>query len=420
MTRNSSLDDPTSGTMADVGRLTSPILVGRDEELARLRSAWEAAGQGEPSLVLVGGDAGVGKTRLTDELLHHVRDGEGRVLVGACIEVGDGSVAFAALTDALRGLAADEDASRLPELLGPARPQLARLVPSLGGAEAFDGDPPSPIVVLQAALDGLARLAEDRPVVFVLEDIHWADRSTLDLLAYLARTVREERLLIIATYRTDEIHRRHQLRPFLAELSRARAIERIDLAPFDREQLTAQLRAIRDENLPAHLIDEVLRRSDGNPFLAEELLAAYDEEGPHTLSASLRDILDARIADLPPASRRVLEVAATIGRTAHHELLTAVGSDVTEDLREGLRAAVDHQILVPEPDGLYRFRHALVQEAVHDELLPGDRIQLHRAVAEVLQGRPELASGGPEYVDAELAHHWEQAGDRVSAYQESI
>lgn len=407
------------GTMPDVGRLSSPVLVGRDEELARLTSVWEAACQGRPSLALVGGDAGVGKTRLLESVTATVEQGGGRVLRGGCIDVGDGGLPFAALIDALRGLTQHEDAARLPELLGPARRQLARLVPALG-SDATEGEPPSPVIVLQSTLDALGRLGGSSPVLFLVEDIHWADRSTLDLLAYLARNVRDEALLIVATYRTDELHRRHQLRPFLAELSRARTIERIDLSPFDREQMADQLAAILDGVPPAHLVDEILSRSDGNPFLAEELLAARGAGDRLGLPVGLRDILDARIGDLPPEARRILDVAATIGRTAHHALLAAVGADVAGDLRVALRTVVDHQLLVPEPDGRYRFRHALVQEAVHDALLPGERIELHRAVAEALAREPALASGGAEHVEAELAHHWEQAGDRERAYRSAL
>lgn len=406
--------------MPGVGRLSSPVLVGRDEQLARLTTAWEAGCQGRPSLVLVGGDAGVGKTRLVDTLAEHAREGKGaRILFGACIDVGDGSVPFAPLTEALRRLARTEDAAQLPELLGPARRELARLVPALGG-DGHSGEPPSPIVVLQAATDGLGRMSRSTPVLLVVEDIHWADRSTLDLLAYLARTLRDERLMVVATYRTDELHRRHPLLPFLGELSRAPIIERVDLAPFGRRELTEQLTAILDETPQAHLIDEILARSDGNPFVAEELLAARDAPGMAGLPVGLRDILDARVAGLPSGARRVLEVAATIGRTAHHSLLREVTGVAADELRSSLRAAVEHQVLVPDDEGRYRFRHALVQEAVHDELLPGERVELHREVAQALESDPSLASGGAEHVDAELAHHWDQAGERERAFDSAV
>ncbi|MDX1659229.1 MAG: AAA family ATPase [Nitriliruptorales bacterium] len=403
--------------MSDVGRLSSPVLVGREDELARLESAWKAASQGQPSLVLIGGDAGVGKTRLTDALVEHVHGSSGRVLVGGCIDLGEGSLPFAPLVEALRSLARSEDAAALPELLGSARRDLARLAPALGGSSQGD-ERPSSTVVLQATVDALGRLGRATSVLFVVEDIHWADRSTLDLLGYLARTLHTEPVLVVATYRTDELHRRHQLRPFLAELSRSRSVERIDLVSFGRDQLAAQLTAIAGEAPPAHVIDEILRRSDGNPFIAEELLAARQEPTSGGLPASLRDILESRIAGLPPSARRILDVAATIGRTAHHSLLREVATQ--EDVSTALRKAVDHQVLVPGSGDHYRFRHALVQEAVYDRLLPGDRVDLHRAVAQVLEEEPDLASGGAEHVDAELAHHWEQAGDRERAFRSAV
>jgi DNA-binding CsgD family transcriptional regulator len=239
--------------------------------------------------------------------------------------------------------------------------------------------------------------------VLVLEDLHWADRSTLDLVTWLARNLADSRILLVGTYRSDEMRRSHPLRPVLAELSRLPNVQRVDVQPLTGLEVAELLTAIQGGPVPADVARQVADRSEGNPFFVEELYAASGEAG---VPLTLRDILSARLDALPESAKEVLRIAAAAGRRVDHRLLEVVADLDATDLDAGLRAAVDGQALVADSDGLgYRFRHALLQEAVHDQLLPGERTRLHRAFAEALLEEPDLAAGGADSVDSELAHH---------------
>ncbi|MBA2381099.1 MAG: hypothetical protein H0V73_03225, partial [Chloroflexi bacterium] len=260
--------------------------------------------------------------------------------------------------------------------------------------------------VFEGFLGLLNRLGERTPVVLILEDMHWADRSTRDVVAFIARNVRTERLLVLATFRTDELHRRHPLRPWLAEMDRARGVRRVELERLRRDELAAQIEAITGSRPDANLVDAVLRRSDGNPFYAEEIVAAGDER--MRLPETLREVLLARAGTLSDLARDILDVASVGGRVVDHELLAGASARPQEELGIGLREAVSGQLLVATTqDGLetYSFRHALLQEAVYDDLLPNDRRRLHAAFAAALAARPAPAGARAAVHHAALAHH---------------
>jgi len=254
----------------------------------------------------------------------------------------------------------------------------------------------------------LERVGAERPALLVVEDLHWADRSTRDLLAYLVRNLRHGRLLLVATYRSDELHRRHPLRPFLAELDRGRRVERLELARFGPAEVAAQLAGIQGTPVPAELAARIHARSGGNAFFVEELLAtAAGADGE--LPPSLRDTLLARIELLAEPTQQVLAVAAAAGARVEHELLAEVAGVPEADLLSGLREAVSaHVLLADTDDGSYGFRHALVKEAVYAELLPGERTRLHARFAAALATRD--GDGDPGHA-AELAWHWYAAHD---------
>jgi tetratricopeptide (TPR) repeat protein len=253
-------------------------------------------------------------------------------------------------------------------------------------------------------------------LVLVVEDLHWADRSTLDLLSFLVPSLGEAAVVLVASYRSDELGRRHPLRGWLAELGRHAGVERLELGRLDRAELEALLAGITGTAPAIPLVDEVLARSDGNPFFAEELVAAGTAGTPGVLPAGLHDLLAARIDTLSGAGQQVLRVAAVAGRRVGHGLLAAAcGLDQTE-LLLALREAVEHQVLVPHPDGEgYVFRHALLQEVVQADLLPGERRQLHATLASSLTAHPELAGGTPAETAAELATHWYESHDLARA-----
>src|SRR6266540_4593889 len=414
-------------------RVTSPVLVGRVAEAAQLWAAFERAVAGSPATVVVAGEAGVGKTRLVSELLARARAHGALALVGGCLDVGEGVVAYAPMVEALRPLGELLGPEELERVLAGARPELARLVPELGapvasvssrggsvGAEATGVLEPGRLFEL--LLGVLHRLAERGAVLLVVEDLHWADRSTRNLLGFLVRNLRGGVALVL-TYRSDELHRRHPLRPFLAELDRSGRAQRLELGRLDRRDLAELLARILDEPAPPALIGEILARSEGNPFFAEELLAARREgaEGVE-LPEALRDLLLARVEALPEATQRVLQVAAVAGRRVDHELLAEVAAQPPERLVELLREAVAHHVLVVEggSDG-YAFRHALVQEAIYDDLLPVQRGPLHAAYARALASRIEARGHGASAAElGRLAYHWYAAHDLGSALLASV
>jgi DNA-binding CsgD family transcriptional regulator/tetratricopeptide (TPR) repeat protein len=386
--------------------LVSPVLVGRRDELDLLLMAAERAAAGEPAIVLVGGEAGVGKTRLVEEAATRATGLGARVVTGACVELGGEGLPFAPLVDILRALVRSMPAEELDTVLGPARRELARLLPELDPdapvSPAGDGNQASRLFELVLGVVG--RLAEESPLMLVVEDLHWADRSTVDLVAFLVRTLRAVPVVMVGTYRSDELHRRHPLRPLLASLERVRTVERLELARFTRGEVSEQLEAILDSPAEPTLVDEVFERSEGNAFLVEETLgiarAGADVE---RLPPSLRDVLLARAERMDDSVRQVLRAVAAAGSRVPESLLAAVADLAEPALFEALREAVEHHLLVVDESG-YAFRHTLMRDAVYYDMLPGERTRLHRTYADAVEADPSLA-GDEGSAAAALAHH---------------
>jgi predicted ATPase len=222
------------------GRVASPTFVGRLEELQTLEAARVRAADGDPAVVLVGGEAGVGKTRLVAELTAHRATDGTRVLAGGCVPVGEGALPYAPIVEALRALLADLGVSAVRELVGPSWPELARLLPALGAPEAGPAGQAAQARLFELLLGLFGRLSEQGPLVLVVEDLHWSDQSTRDLLAFLVRNLRHNRVLLVGTYRSDE-PRSDRLGPWLAELDRGGPVQRMELSRFDRAETVAQL-----------------------------------------------------------------------------------------------------------------------------------------------------------------------------------
>ncbi len=252
--------------------------------------------------------------------------------------------------------------------------------------------------------------------MLVFEDVHWADRSSRDFLSFFVRNARQQRVLLLATYRTDELHRRHPLRAFVAEAERAPIVERVALERFTREEMVAQLTGILGRRPDARLVDELFARAEGNPFFTEELAAAA---GGERLPANLADALMLRVEALSAPTQAVLRLAAVAGPRVSHGLLERAGEIGSDELVAGLREAVAHNVIVIEAEtGAYGFRHALMREALADDLLPGERGPLHAALARALEADPAL-SVSPSGVTAELAFHWFAAHNLPAAFSAS-
>ncbi|OKI69142.1 helix-turn-helix transcriptional regulator [Streptomyces sp. MJM1172] len=394
-------------------RSVSPVFVGRADELAVLTDALTRAAGQEPQALLIGGEAGVGKTRLTEEFLCEATRRGAVVAVGGCVEIGAEGLPFAPFSTALRGLH-----RLLPEELAAAaagqEDELARILPELGETARGPHDEESTARLFELTARMLERLAADRTLVLVLEDLHWADTSTRHLLAYLFRALGSGRLVVVATYRADDVHRRHPLRPLLAELDRLRTVVRIELPRFNRAEVRRQLAGILASRPDEEFVDSVFERSDGNAFFVEELVACRENGCRAGLTESLRDLLLVRVEVLPDAAQRVVRIVAEGGSTVEYPLLRAVAGLTEDELIEALRAAVGANILLatPEGDG-YRFRHSLVREAVSDDLLPGERARVNRRYAEAVEADESLLRAEERTI--RLASYWYCANDPAKA-----
>ena len=385
-------------------------LVGRAAELARLAHLLDEAAAGRAVAALVSGDAGVGKSRLVAEVADMAASRGFTVLTGQCAEIGD-SVPYLPFADALRGAPADLEAAV------KARPVLARLLPDDGGGR--DREPDWSGLTKQqmfgAMLGLLAELSADTPVLLILEDLHWADATTRDLVTFLLRMLHRERVATIGTYRTDDLHRRHPLRPVLADWQRLPSVVQVELGPLPPSALAEHLSSIPNgrSRLPAAALNLIVERAEGNAYYAEELLAATAASGPSgALPSGLAALLMSRVERVSDAAQRVLRAAAVAGRRASDDLVRAAAALPEADYDEAVREAVAHQLLVPDGADGYAFRHALLREAVYNDLLPGERTRLHARLAALLSGVPGAA--------AELAHHSLASHDVPGAFTASI
>ncbi|MGN9846869.1 helix-turn-helix transcriptional regulator [Nonomuraea sp. H19] len=367
-------------------RVVSPVFVGRGEELSALVAALDTAvGQG-PAVVLVAGEAGIGKSRLLAEFARSLGRGV-RVVEGACAELGSDGLPYAPFVTVLRRLIRVEGV-----LPGPYR-QLARWFPELGEAGDAEG---GKHLLYEEVLTLVERVAANQPLVVSIEDLHWADAATRELLGFLARNLTQAGVLLVITYRPPETGN-GLLGPLLSELARRPRTTTLRLPGLDRQGVGRQLAAILGTEPDAAAVRRVHERSDGTPLFVEALAHA-GERTPD----SLRDLLLHGPRSLPGPARELLRIASAAGGRVCHRLLAQVAGQDGTGLDALLRELVDRSLLVTAGDG-YDFRHALIRQAVYEDLLPGERARLHARYAEALRD-----SGA----HAELAAHAHAAGDR--------
>jgi DNA-binding CsgD family transcriptional regulator/tetratricopeptide (TPR) repeat protein len=399
--------------------------------MATLGAAFEAVHQGGPAALLLGGEAGVGKTRLISEFAGQVRAAGARVLTGGCLELGADGLPFGPFTAMLRDLVRETGADEIIKLLpgsGRATRELARLLPELAGVAPQALVPPlgesapgeARARLFEEFLTLLERLATQRPLVLVIEDAHWADRSSRDLIAFLIgyqRTLRN--VLIVVTFRSDELHRTHPLRPLLAELARIDWVERTELPRLTRGQAEELAAAVLGRSPDRALADSLYERAEGNPLFTEELLACQD--GCDMIPGSLADLLQEAVRRMPEDTQEVLRVASAGSGGISHGLLATITGRREDELTAAIRPAVTGNVLVTTADG-YTFRHALIREAVHEDLLPGEHSRVHTRFALAIEADPALVCDGR--ADIERAHHWYSAhnttGALTSAWQACV
>lgn len=371
---------------------TAP-LVGRTETMAALRSALlDDVAPGHTAAVFLTGESGVGKSRLLVELSGRLRHAGALVLTGSCLDIGDASPLHP-VRQALRRFDAELTEARTASLVR-------------GLLQVFDQETPGPDgagALLERVSQGLQLVAAGRPLVLVLDDLQWVDRSTRQLLLYLLAGLGDLQLSVLAAVRAESLQGAHPLRRVLTELRRLRSVRVVDLAPLDRAGTDELAAGIVGAPLAPEAADRLWQRSGGNPFVVEEL-ARDLRDGRDDLSDTLREVFLARVDALPQHAHAVVHAIAAGVEPVEHWLLAQVVRLPEEELIEAVRAAVAHRLLVGADDG-YRLRHRLVAEVLAHELLPAERAALHRRYAEV------LTSATAELHQARLAHHWRLAGE---------
>jgi DNA-binding NarL/FixJ family response regulator len=394
-------------------RLPTEDFVGRNVELGVLDRAIVDARNGLPSVVLVGGDAGIGKTTIVSEGAQ--RSGVASYL-GRSTHIGGETIPLAPLADLCRRV------RRVRPELATDGAGLAPLHHWLAPGTASDQPDVAQGSVFAAVLELLAHLATDDAVLVGFEDLHWADAATWDLFEYLARNLIDERVVLVGTYRANEVSVRQSQRRRLAELSRLPAAHRIHLEGLDGDEVEARITSLIGTPAPRALVDQVVTRGRGNPFFTQELVAAHlaGEAIPMVLS----DLISAEIAGLDDHARQVLGAVAAMGRETSHDLLAAilavsdraVSDHAVSDheVERAVRTVVDAQLLVIENDA-YRFRHPLLGEVAYADLLPPQRSRLHRTIAATLQEQPSEVIGRVDRA-GELAFHLDRAGDTAGAF----
>lgn len=394
---------------------SSPTIVGRDSELRTLLSALAEGQAGSPRAVLVRGEAGIGKTRLLQEF---VAEASARpqqpplvATTGQCVDLGPIGAPFTPIRRLLHEMyiAVGDEAFRRAAGTPAVVATLGTLIPEI----ALDAAPPTggADYVAEAVERVVENLSDDYHLLLILEDLHWADAATLALLKTLAGTLRGSHLTLVMTYRSDDVGRGHPLRPVLAEFERNRTVISLLVERLALADVAAQAEAIIGRGLADAELHTLQSRSEGVPFFVEELLGRGSADLPETL----RDIVLARYDELSPATRRTMRVIAAGGVRVEHELVAAVHphpAELDEEIREASRANV---IVTGETD--YCFRHALIQEAVHDELLPSERVQLHTRYATELQRQ---ADAGARTLGAAIAEHWLIARDNAKAFDATV
>jgi DNA-binding CsgD family transcriptional regulator len=394
--------------------VTSPF-VGRSDELDRLV---ELVGLSlEPpraASVLVAGDAGVGKTRLLSEFAARAREAGWRVLIGHCLDFGDSALPYLPFSEIFGRLSAE--APGLTQSLAESYPSVRRLLPGrrlLSGEQREHDEPVERHHLFESVHAALERLAAAQPLLLVVEDVHWADQSTREMLSFCFARQFAGPVALVASYRTDDLHRRHPLRTTAIEWSRLPSMHRLQLGPLSEAAVRALVRAIHPAPLREHDIHAIVARAEGNAFFAEELVVAT-ELGARGLPEDLADLLLVRLDQLDDQGRQVVRAAAVAGRRVSHALLSRVAGLDADPLERAMRAAVESNVLVPVGSESYAFRHALLAEAVYDDLLPGERVRLHAAYVQA------LCDLGSEGTPAELARHARAAHDVATAIRASI
>ena len=394
--------------------VSNPI-IGRTNELDRLAALTGLDETSPPaSAVLLSGDAGVGKTRLLAAVRARAEAAGWRVLVGHCLDFGDSALPYLPFSELFGRL--DAESPALVQAMTDKHPPLRRVVPGRRPPTDTGGDPAHRVdrgELFEAVHATLEHLGGEAPLMVVVEDVHWADQSTRDLLSFLFAHGFATPVSLIVSYRSDDLHRRHPLRATAAQWARVSGIDRVELSPLSDSDVRLLVRSLHPERLRESDMHTVVERAEGNAFFVEELVAAA-ASGGGALPRDLAGLLLVRLDQLDEGARQVVRVASAAGRDIPHEVLGEVARMDGAALEQGLRDAVERHVLVPAGPDSYAFRHAMLGEAAYDDLLPGERVRLHADFVRALATR--VAAG----TAAELARHARLAHDPATALRASV
>ncbi len=409
-------------------RLAKGVFVGREAELERLRSAFDEAFAGQGSLVMLVGEPGIGKTRTAQELATYAKLRGGQVLWGRAretagappywpwIQVGNG---YSAGTD----ITQNSTATRYEMLAA-----LVPLFPAL--AQAFPGLPELPVLheaaaaqfrLFEAYSQFVAQIA-DPPLLVILDDLHWADKPSLLLLAHLAQELAHMRVLVVGTYRDTDLSRTHPLAEALASLNREPGFLRLPLRGLTREETAAYIRAVANLEPAPEVLDRIVEETEGNPFFLAEVVNLLTEEGSLAKTSlsdiaipdGVRETLGRRLDRISPETNETLQVAAVVGREFAYDTLNLLGDRADDELLRQVEEALEARVIEElDRPGRYRFTHALMQETLLSELSTTRRVRLHGQVGDALEQRwaesaerhaPELAAHFGEAATLSPAH----------------
>jgi ATP/maltotriose-dependent transcriptional regulator MalT len=391
-------------------------MVGRAEQRAQLNHTLDDVIDDGSRFVIVGGDAGAGKTTVVEafvaDLFGPLADRKAQLVRGQCVPMGSEGLPYAPIVGALRDLLTQHGREQILEWAGAGRQALGALLPDLGTAPR-EADDTIRLQLLETVTMLLERASENGPLVVIMEDIHWADESTRHVLRFLARALTDAPVMIITTFRSDELTRRHPLRPFLAEVGRFPGTVRIDIPGLDRTEVAELLTQLMERPPSNVVIDLVYKRSEGIPYFVEELTRSA-ARGCIDMPDTLRDALNVRVLSLSDRTQQTLQLAAVAGTRVDHGLLAAAADASDGELESQLREAIDASVITADETG-YAFRHALLREVIHDDLLPGQHARFHARFAMILEEHPELMSA--EAAPMEIAHHWNAAHEVNKAFR---
>jgi len=402
--------------------LAGGVFVGRERELEQLREAVDSALAGRGSLQLLVGEPGIGKTRASEELATYARVSGARVYWGRCRE-DEGAPAYWPWVQAIRSYVRDADPVALAWQLGATAAEVAQLVPEV--AEKLDVEPAggsdseeARFRLFDSVTSLLLGAARDRPIVIVLDDLHWADEPSLLLLRFAAKELASSGLLVLGTYRDVELGRHHPLARMLGEMSGVEGSGRIPLRGLSVAAVERYIEMTAGTPAPPGLAEAVQEQTDGNPFFVGEVVRLLASEGKLIAGGSaaelqipqgVREVVGRRLDRLSDKTNEALRVAAVIGRDFEEELVWRVAELQPEDLMNAAREAIAERLVTDLGDGRYSFAHALVRDTLYEEITPPKRSAFHERAGLAIEA---ICGGSVDERLGELAHHFLEAAPR--------